>query len=163
MESDNSLKLIDFGTSTQYDKKKDKLNSLMGTSYYMAPEVIQGDYDERCDVWSIGVLIYILLSGKAPFDGATDEAIMQNIEKGDYSMADPIWSEISEDAINLIKKMLTKNYKKRIYAKDALADRWFKNAPKKPIDPKILKEALANIRELNYTSKLQQCTLQMMV
>jgi calcium-dependent protein kinase len=102
----------------------------MGTSYYIAPEVLREDYDERCDVWSIGVLLYILLSGKAPFDGATDEEIINNIVKGEYQMTEPIWSEISSDATKLIGKMLTLDYKKRIFAKDALKDRWFKNAPK---------------------------------
>lgn len=161
-DEDNSLKLIDFGTSVAYDKKRDKLKDVMGTSYYIAPEVLAEDYDERCDVWSVGVLMYILLSGKAPFDGATDDEIIANIIKGEYSMSDPIWNEISEDATRLIKKMLTRDYKKRIYAKDALKDKWFKNAPKQHIDPALMKQALSSIKTFNYSSKLQQVTMQMM-
>ena len=59
----------------QYDKKRDKLTEVMGTSYYIAPEVLRGEYDERCDVWSIGALLYVLLSGEAPFEGENEEQI----------------------------------------------------------------------------------------
>ena len=74
-------------------------------------------------------------------------------------MSGPIWEEISEDANDLVKKLLTVDYKKRVYAKDALKDRWFKNAPKQPIDPALMKAALARIKAFNYTSKLQQVTM----
>lgn len=154
-KEESTLKLIDFGTSVKYNKKQGKLKGIMGTSYYIAPEVLRDEYDERCDVWSIGVVLYILLSGKAPFDGGNDDEIIQAILKGEYSMSDPIWEEISEDAISLIKRMLTHDYKKRIQAKDALKDRWFKNAPRQTIDPALMKSALARIKAFNYSSKLQ--------
>ena len=57
----------------------------LGTAYYIAPEVIKGNYDEKCDVWSIGVILYILLSGMPPFPGSTDEDIMEKVKKGKYS------------------------------------------------------------------------------
>lgn len=126
----------------------------MGTSYYIAPEVLAQEYDERCDVWSIGVLMYILLSGKAPFDGENDEEILDKIKKGELQMKDDIWEEISEDAVNMINKMLTRDYKKRIFAKDALKEKWLKNAPKQPIDQKALNQALENMKSLQYGSKL---------
>ena len=71
-EQDNILKLIDFGTASKYKKESEKMKGLKGTSYYVAPEVIGGDYDERCDVWSLGIIMYILLSGVPPFDGPDD-------------------------------------------------------------------------------------------
>ena len=68
----NLLKIIDFGTAIE--KKNDKkLTALVGTPYYIAPEVIKGEYDEKCDVWSCGVILYLLLSGMPPFVGHTEK------------------------------------------------------------------------------------------
>lgn len=75
-ELNNTLKIIDFGTSTMYEKGT-TLKTTHGTSYYIAPEVLVKKYDERCDVWSVGVILYILLSGKPPFDGDNDEEITE--------------------------------------------------------------------------------------
>ena len=75
-EQGGILKIIDFGTSAEYDKQDGaKLSTIHGTSYYIAPEVLKKKYNEKCDVWSIGVILYILLSGKPPFDGKSDNEI----------------------------------------------------------------------------------------
>lgn len=66
---DGEIKLIDFGLSKSYKGKHTQLTTIAGTPYYMAPEVIEGDYTEQCDVWSLGVLMYVLLSGYLPFQG----------------------------------------------------------------------------------------------
>ena len=68
----NRVKVIDFGTSVEY-KPNEKLNARLGTAYYIAPEVLRGDYDEKCDVWSCGVILYIFLCGFPPFNGDTDQ------------------------------------------------------------------------------------------
>ena len=57
---------------------------VLGTAYYIAPEVIQGKYNEKCDIWSIGVILYILLSGEPPFPGDTDAEIIAKVKKGKY-------------------------------------------------------------------------------
>ena len=75
-ELNNTLKIIDFGTSIMVDKGT-TLKTTHGTSYYIAPEVLNKKYDEKCDVWSIGVILYILLSGKPPFDGDNDDEITE--------------------------------------------------------------------------------------
>jgi calcium-dependent protein kinase len=80
----NTIKLIDFGTS-QVFRSEEKMQLVLGTAYYIAPEVLQGNYDEKCDVWSIGVILYILLSGIPPFSGNNDEEIMKKVEKGKYT------------------------------------------------------------------------------
>ena len=84
------LKIIDFGLSYQYreDMRKElraeKKNKLIGTSYYIAPEVLQLDYDQRCDIWSAGVILYILVTAAPPFDGSNDREIMENVKKLQY-------------------------------------------------------------------------------
>ena len=79
-EQNNILKLIDFGTSVTYERGQ-KLQGVHGTVYYIAPEVIaEQQYDERCDVWSVGVMLYILLSGRPPFDGASDSKIIESVK-----------------------------------------------------------------------------------
>lgn len=75
-ELNNTLKIIDFGTSTMFETGT-TLKTTHGTSYYIAPEVLAKKYDARCDVWSVGVILYILLSGKPPFDGDNDEEITE--------------------------------------------------------------------------------------
>jgi len=71
-ETENwNIKIIDFGISTKFDPSK-KLTKGIGTPYYVAPEVIKQDYNEKCDIWSCGVILYILMSGHPPFYGKTN-------------------------------------------------------------------------------------------
>lgn len=78
------IKIIDFGTALTYNADV-KLKTTTGTAYYIAPEVLMKNYDEKCDVWSCGVILYILLSGTPPFFGNTDEEIMRAVKKGKYT------------------------------------------------------------------------------
>jgi calcium-dependent protein kinase len=64
---------------------------MYGTAYYIAPEVLSGTYTEKCDLWSIGVILYVMLSGKPPFNGKTDPQILANVKKGDYVLDDYQW------------------------------------------------------------------------
>lgn len=75
---DSDIKVIDFGTSRVYDPTK-KMNQKFGTPYYIAPEVLKKNYSEKCDIWSCGVILYILLCGFPPFNGMDDDAIMKRI------------------------------------------------------------------------------------
>ena len=77
-EHNNQIKLIDFGTASFFQKGKN-LKDFHGTAYYVAPEVIRKNYNEKCDEWSIGVILYILLNGKPPFNGLDDSEILENI------------------------------------------------------------------------------------
>jgi len=79
------------------------MSTTHGTSYYIAPEVLNKSYDERCDVWSIGVILYILLSGKPPFDGDDDQEITEQVKIGKVSYNDGVWPSISKDAKELMK------------------------------------------------------------
>jgi calcium-dependent protein kinase len=92
------------------------MNQIFGTAYYIAPEVLKGDYTEKCDLWSIGVILYILLSGKPPFDGNDDKEIVNSVRQGTYSMQGAEFKNISAEAKDLIKKMLTYDINLRITA-----------------------------------------------
>ena len=77
--------------------------------YYIAPEVLGETYDEKCDIWSAGVIFYILLCGYPPFNGQSDKEIMAAVKKGEFDFPDEEWSVITEEGKDLIRKMLTKN------------------------------------------------------
>ena len=85
------------------------LTNTHGTSYYIAPEVLKKKYNSKCDVWSVGVILFILLSGKPPFDGVNDQEITENVKIGSFKMSDKIWKDVSNDAKTLIKAMLAYN------------------------------------------------------
>lgn len=85
-----NLKLIDFGTSRKI-LENEKLSTRMGTPYYIAPEVLQKNYDRKCDVWSLGVIMYILFCGYPPFNGSTDEKIMKRIQNEGFSFPAEEW------------------------------------------------------------------------
>ena len=72
---------------------KHKKNRLMGTSYYIAPEILDLNYDERCDIWSVGVLLYILATAAPSFDGQNDKEIMENAKKMEFSLTSNIKSK----------------------------------------------------------------------
>ena len=109
------VKVIDFGTSIEIDGSK--LKARLGTPYYIAPEVLGGEYDEKCDVWSCGVILYILLCGYPPFNGETDSDIFEAIKVGKYSFPKEDWGRVSPSAKSLVKKMLRFNPIDRISAK----------------------------------------------
>ena len=99
----NKIKIIDFGLS-QYISDK-KLNSRVGTAYYVSPEVLSGEYSEKCDVWSIGIILCVLLTGEPPFNGANDSIIYNKIKNYNYHFS-PKWRYISNEAKDLVSHML---------------------------------------------------------
>eukprot|EP00347_Sterkiella_histriomuscorum_P000514 403375554 len=154
-----NIKIIDFGTSQVYDPQS-HLKHKFGTPYYIAPEVLQGKYTEKCDVWSCGVIMYVLVCGTTPFTGRDDGEVIMNVTKGLYKIEGPIWAKISADAINLVQKMLTFNPDKRISATDALQHPWLStNIDSLQMNEVINSEALSNLRKFNANTKMQQAAL----
>ncbi len=124
--TDYEVKLTDFGYSKFLKKKKhNKLSGIVGTSIYCSPEVIDNLYDERSDEWSCGVLMYILLCGEPPFQGETEEEIFANVKKGYIDFSKKEFKIVSQNCIDLIKKLLTKNKENRIEASEALKHPFF--------------------------------------
>lgn len=113
------VKIIDFGTCEIFNKHLPP--ECTGTLFYMAPEIVNMEkYNEKCDLWSCGVIMYYLLSGQLPFKGINEKEVVENIKKAHPSFEDEIWFGISDEARDLISKMLIKVPKKRISAEDAL-------------------------------------------
>ena len=122
----STLKLIDFGLSQIYTKRH-KMKRLIGTYYYMAPEVLSGEYTEKCDVWSLGVILYIMLCGIPPFSGRTDDEIASQILNAQLSFTHPNWKNVSQEARMLIISMLKKKAEQRISIQSVFADPWLQS------------------------------------
>lgn len=130
------------------------MSEKVGTAYYIAPEVLKQKYDEKCDIWSCGVILFLLLSGCPPFPGKTDEEVLKNVAKGKYSIKGDEWKYISEDAIDLIQKLLCLDTTKRLSAKEALEHKWFQKDL--PVDKERLQHNLKNLKSFRAEQKLQQ-------
>ena len=157
-----NIKIIDFGTARIFDNKK-KPQSIVGSSYYIAPEVLNQKYGKECDLWSVGVILYMFIVGHAPFDGCDDEEITGNIQKGIYKKDDKRWKKASKEVKDLIQKLLIYNPQKRLTALQALKHPWFKitdsnilydNVPKNDII-----ECIRNLLTYNISSKLEELVL----
>ena len=149
-----TIKVIDFGTAETF-KSRAKLREFVGTSYYMAPEVIAEKYTEKCDVWSCGVILYILLSGYPPFGGRDDRAILRSIVRGKYDFdgmffikhLDDLWRYISDSSKKMINSMLISPEAIRFSADEALNHEWIKTHSKVKENPSILKNVLSNLQK----------------
>ena len=121
-ELNNPIKIIDFGLSQIIGDKK--LNSKVGTIYYVSPEVIMGEYSQKCDIWSIGIILCILLTGEPPFNGPNDTVIYSKIRQYKFSFSEK-WKYISNEAKDLLSHMLVPE-NMRYNAEEVLAHPWFK-------------------------------------
>ena len=154
------VKLIDFGTAKIFEKGHPE-NRYVGSSYYMAPEILKRKYDEKCDLWSIGVILYILLTGRPPFDGNDDDEILRNVEKGVYDKTSYPYPSLSPLSKDLINKLLQYEPEKRISAEVALEHQWFKTAEFKKkdkvnsIQPDLAKELIHNMTQYKSNNVLK--------
>jgi calcium/calmodulin-dependent protein kinase I len=130
----NTIKVTDFGLSKDFSTAS--LRTSCGTPDYVAPEVLKGQpYDNSVDIWSIGVITYILLCGFPPFYGNTDQQIFEKILRVEYDFPSPDWDHISGEAKQFIKCILVPEPSKRPSAMAALELDWIKNkAPSKPLE-----------------------------
>lgn len=120
-----TLKIVDLGSAIDFNNSECAERKRVGTSYYIAPEVLNRFYNEKCDVWSLGVILYIMLSGEPPFKGSEDVEILDRVKNGSLEFKKNIWSMISRPAKELIEKMIERNIKKRKNLDDILKDDWF--------------------------------------
>jgi calcium-dependent protein kinase len=105
------IKLIDFGLSKRFSNKEqlEKMKTVVGTPYYVAPEVLKGSYDGRCDVWSLGIMLFVFLCGYPPFEGDNNKEIFKNVLKQELTFDPADWDTVSPEAKDLVSKMLKKD------------------------------------------------------
>jgi calcium-dependent protein kinase len=154
---DANLKVIDFGTA-QFFRPGVPMTAKFGTPYYIAPEVLRCHYDEKCDVWSAGVNMYVLLCGYPPFGGANDDQILKKISVGRFSFPSPEWDFISFEAKDLISKMLSFESERRPSAREALNHPWLHNASASAIDGALARGIFSKMQTFRYEQKLQKAT-----
>lgn len=121
--SSSPIKLADFGLAT-YIKPGQNLHGLVGSPFYIAPEVLAGGYNQAADVWSAGVILYILLSGMPPFWGKTKSRIFDSVRIADLRFPSHPWDHISESARDLIRRMLCTDPSERLTAQQVLDHSW---------------------------------------
>ena len=156
------LKIIDFGTAKIFDKNK-KVKAIVGSSYYIAPEVLNKKYNMECDLWSAGVILYMFIVGHAPFDGKNDKEIMEKIKKGNYLKNESRWINSSNEVKDLINKLLVYEPEKRLTACEALKHPWFKVTNSNILYSNISKEevlkCVQNLLNYKINSKFEELVL----
>ena len=160
------IKIIDFGTAKIFEKNKTE-KAVIGSSYYIAPEVLKQKYNEKCDTWSVGVILYMTLVGVAPFDGKTDDDIIKRIKIGKYNKTTERFVKHSEEVKDLVSKLLEKNIEKRLSAKEALNHPWFQKFGGRNLfcnfKPEDIKPYIENLFHYKYNSKLQELVIAFLV
>lgn len=153
----SQIKVIDFGTSRKYNPSK-KLRIKMGTAYYIAPEVLDHNYDQKCDIWSCGVILYILLCGYPPFNGKNDELIFQKIKECNLGFPKTEWSRVSMEAQDLLRQILVSNPRNRLSAEQVLNHSWLRT-PAQSIDPNLQSAVLSNLKSFKTDNMLQRAMM----
>ncbi|CAH0476674.1 unnamed protein product [Peronospora belbahrii] len=156
---DAELKVIDFGLSRMDDGlSAGVMTTRVGTPYYIAPEVLGRHYDKSCDLWSIGVIMYILLCGYPPFYGDTDPEIFASVRSGRYDFDSPEWTNVSDEAKDLISRLLLVDASKRLTAEEVLRHPWISgSAPRSSmtLNPNIF----SSLKRFTGNNKLKKAAL----
>lgn len=134
---------------------------LAGTAYYIAPEVFTDSYNEKCDIWSCGIIAHVLLTGQLPFnlsDYETEDDIYRVLESNPIFKIDKLLNHVSENGKDFLKKMLELDPSKRLSAAKALKHRWFESSGKER--PKRSVQVLQNIKKFSLNNKMKNAVLQ---
>ena len=160
-----NTRLVDFGSSWRIERGK-KFAHMVGTPYYIAPEVLLNDYDQQCDMWSIGVIAYMLLTGRPPFDGKDDREIIRNVRQGKYDMTLKDFKRKSHACKDFVRQLLSYDPAKRLTATEALKHPWvreYRQRVKNENLSKHLIECLRNLENFNTGPKLQAAVINFVV
>lgn len=149
----SSIKIIDFGLALHTTEKK--LKEKVGSIYYVSPEVLNHNYTDKCDMWSCGVLAYIMLSGVPPFDGDTNSEIASKIKKGEFNFSNPIWKIHSKESMDFIQRLLCPE-NIRMSAVEALNHPWITNIEIPSPCKEIFMPVLQSLRQFHCNNKLKE-------
>ena len=158
------IKVCDFGTSLMFNRGEVQ-DELVGSIYYIAPEVLKKKYNSKCDLWSCGVIMYILLTGIPPFSGSNNRAIVEKILKRDYDTK--VLAKRCRACRELIGLLLERDINKRIRADAALKHKWFEIYKSKEIrvdvEPEVLESCINNLKKYKKSSEIQEIALAYLV
>ncbi|KAG2708580.1 hypothetical protein I3760_05G200500 [Carya illinoinensis] len=145
-DEDSPMKVIDFGLS-DFIRPDQRLNDIVGSAYYVAPEVLHRSYNVEADLWSIGVITYILLCGSRPFWARTESGIFRSVLRADPNFDDSPWPAVSPKAKDFVKRLLNKDHRKRMTAAQALTHPWLRDENRAvPLDILIYKLVKSYVR-----------------
>jgi len=152
------LKVIDFGLAIKFTDGQ-VLKTKAGTPYYVAPQVLSGKYDQSSDLWSLGVIMYVLLCGYPPFHGENDNDVLAKVRLGAVNFTPADWKNVSDDAKQLIKYLLKMNTKDRYNAQQALEHPWVKNKAPQSKNVPIGGGLVDNLKGFRSQNKLKKAAL----
>lgn len=154
---ESPLKLTDFGASTRFTPGEPMVSKVV-TPYYVSPDVLSGKYTEACDVWSLGVIFYILMCGQPPFFGNSDRDIMNSVKKGVYKFERDLWKSYSKDVQSFISSMLVMDPSKRTTIAELQHHPWVTRNVVEQEAP-LTSSVLGNLRSFRSRDKLQKSIL----
>lgn len=160
-DANAEVKIIDFGLATKF-KGADTFHYIVGTPYYIAPEVLCKKYGKECDVWSLGVILFTIICGEPPFTGKNPEEIFEKILNEKVKFESPNWQYISKDCKSLIKKMMAKDPFLRIDMTRVLEHEWFTKFRQKNVS-KVPVAVLDSILKYHPPNKLRQSLLKLVI
>uniref|UniRef100_A0A7S4RVJ5 Calmodulin n=1 Tax=Alexandrium monilatum TaxID=311494 RepID=A0A7S4RVJ5_9DINO len=154
-----TLKLIDFGFSKMVDDPAEKMSTGLGTIAYVAPEVLKHSYTSQCDLWSLGVISFILISGYMPFTG-TGQAQVKKILSGQFKLKPERWQNVSTETKGFVQSLLEVDPGKRLTAKAALQHPWI--ARHHRCDGKVDAGVVKALQQFGHVCKFRRCCMEIM-
>lgn len=143
------------------------MTTIAGTPYYMAPEILKGSYTDKADMWSLGVLLYTLVSGYLPFQGNTHKDIFPKIKRGEFHFNHKEFNQVSDECKDLIRNLLQTDESRRYDGRRALGHKWFeKFAPHKDVSDEVNKlndQVLSNLKNYKSVSHLKRKVMNMLI
>eukprot|EP00347_Sterkiella_histriomuscorum_P023654 403333852 len=148
------IKVIDFGLS-KYFNDDHQMTTKIGTPYYVSPEILEGKYDNSCDIWSVGVITYIMLCGYPPFNAQNENVLFKKIMECDYTFLEDDWESISKEAKDFVSQCLVLDTTKRLTAEMAINHPWLQKHSKECLQKNISNEVLIRLKNFKRPSTLQ--------
>ena len=160
-----NIRVSDFKSARTFKTSK-KLNKKVGNPYYIAPEVLKRKYNEKCDIWSCGIIMYVLLTGKPPFSGSTYKEVLEKVEQNSFEFFEKDLNKVSPECKDLIKELTKYDPSKRPSASEVLKNKWFKSVielKNKSVNKEILYESFKNFMDFSPDFKFQQAAFAYMI